>query len=79
MRDEVVHDFMRADVFFWGGGWLTNTDVILGSVRRTLTGKIGSCLIRLYVLCAGSFLPVTVEEPATRSANDRPIRSTPWD
>ena len=58
---------------------MTSTDVILGSVRRALTGNIGSCLIRLYVSCAGSFLPVTVEKPATRSANDRPFRSTPWD
>ena len=28
--------------------------------------------------CAGSFLSVNIEEPAKRSVNDRPARSTPY-
>ena len=31
------------------------------------------------VWCAGSFLSVTIEDSAKRSANDRLARSTPWD
>ena len=47
------------------------TDVILGSGRCRPAVKLARCLIRLYVSYAGSFQPVTVEEPAKRSANDR--------
>ena len=75
--------FHEGGWIFFGCAWPT-TDVILGPGRRTRppTVKLGGCLFRQSaqcVVCRLFFLPVTVEELAKRSHNDRPARSTPWD